>query len=84
MTKKTTLEDVAKLIVKQGKEINDLTDTVGHIVSTMATKDDLEKLDRKVDMIQVQVNSIEQQLRTTKADIRLGNLEQKVFGSARG
>jgi hypothetical protein len=30
-----------------------------------------------------QVNSIEPQLRDTKTEVRLGNLEDKVFGEAR-
>jgi hypothetical protein len=33
--------------------------------------------------LQTQVNSIEQQLRDTKTEIRLGNLEDAVFGKAR-
>lgn len=94
MAKKTTLEDVAKLIVKQGKEINDLTEVVGHIVSTMATKGDLSTMATKEDLerlatkeqltaVQMQVNSIEGQLRQTRIDVRLGDLEEKVFGQAR-
>jgi hypothetical protein len=42
----------------------------------MATKDQILAL-------QTQVNSIEQQLRDTKTEVRLGNLEHKVFGTAR-
>jgi hypothetical protein len=33
--------------------------------------------------VQIQVNSIEQQLRETKTEVRLGDLEEKVFGAAR-
>ncbi len=43
----------------------------------MATKEQLAGL-------QTQVNSIERQLRETKTEIRLGNLEEKVFGATRG
>jgi hypothetical protein len=61
---------------KQGKDIKDLTDSVAHIVKQMAAKSDIGTL-------QGQVNSIERQLRETKTEIRLGNLEEKVFGEAR-
>jgi hypothetical protein len=46
---------------------------VDKIERTMATKD-------QVLVLQTQVNSIEQQLRDTKTEIRLGTLEDKVFG----
>ena len=42
----------------------------------MATKD-------QVLALQTQANSIERQLRDTKTEIRLADLEEKVFGKAR-
>ena len=42
----------------------------------MATKQQLAGL-------QTQVNSIERQLRDTKIEVRLADLEEKVFGTAR-
>ena len=80
MAKKTTLEtlsvQMAKGFAKQGKEISDLTETVGFIVKNMATKD-------QVIALHTQVNSIERQLRETRTEIRLADLEEKVFGKVR-
>ena len=42
----------------------------------MATED-------QIIAVQTQVNSIERQLRDTKIETRLGDLEEKVFGEAR-
>ena len=73
MAKKTTLNEIGEMLA--------------HVVKHMATKDDITDLrhDLKGDIanLQTQVNSIEQQLRETKTEIRLGNLEEKVFGSPR-
>ena len=53
----------------------------------MATKDDVAELRRElkgdIAAVQSQVNSIEQQLRETRIGVRLGSLEEKVFGAAR-
>jgi hypothetical protein len=89
MDKKSTLETLATQIAegfaKQGKEIKDLTGTAAHVVKHMATKDDIASLrtELKGDIVRLgdQVNSIEQQLRDTKTEICLGNLEHKVFGT---
>ena len=55
-----------------------------HVVKHMATKDDVADLRRELKggivAVQTQVNSIEQQLRDTKTEIRLGNLEDAIFG----
>jgi hypothetical protein len=57
-----------------------------------AIAEDLARIDDRMDglatkeqvfSLQTQVNSIEQQLRDTKTEIRLGNLEEKVFGAPR-
>jgi hypothetical protein len=71
MTKKTTLNDLAQLIEK----------------GFAAAKDDLEdvkhELKGDIARVQVQVNSIEAQLRQGRYETRLGNLEEKVLGEAR-
>ncbi len=86
-TKKITLETLAKQIaegfVKQGKEIKDLSESVAFVVEHMATKDETATKDQVL-ALQTQVNSIEQQLRETRIEVRLGNLEEEVFGKARG
>ena len=74
--KKITLEtlsaQMAKGFAKQGKEINDLTETVGFVVKNMATKDDIAAIRRdmatkdQVIALHTQVNSIERQLRDMK------------------
>jgi hypothetical protein len=73
MAKETTL-----------KEIGDM---LSHVVKHMATKDDIADLRRElkgdIAAVQSQVNSIEQQLRETRIEVRLGSLEEKVFGAAR-
>ena len=87
MAKKITLEDIATQMAagfaKQGKEIHDLTDSVQHIVKHMATKEDVAEVKEQVAAVHTQVNSIERQLRETRTEVRLGNLEEKVFGGVR-
>ena len=69
MAKKTTL-----------KEIGDM---LAHVVKHMATKEDIADLRRelKADIarVQEQVTSIEAELRHGRYEVRLGNLEEKVF-----
>jgi hypothetical protein len=78
-----------KGFAKHGKEIHDLTESVAHVVKHMATKDDIAEVGRDMATkeqlagLQTQVNSIERQLRETKTEVRLGNLEEKVFGATR-
>src|SRR5205085_1851205 len=71
IAKKTTPSDLARLIEK----------------GFAAAKDDLNDLKHElkgdIARVQQQVNSIEAQLRETKIEIRLGNLEDKVFGAPR-
>lgn len=87
MAKNITLRDIASMITKQSKEVKDLTDSVGYIVKHMATKDDVAdlKIEIKGDIarVQEQVNSIEAELKYGRYETRLGNLEQKVFGTPR-
>jgi hypothetical protein len=87
MSKKTTLDDIAKILGTHGKEIRDLTASVAHVVKHMATKDDIADLKHAlkgdIARVQEQVNSIDGQLRDGRYEVRLGNLEEKVFGSPR-
>ncbi len=57
-----------------------------------AVAGDIARIDERIEglatkeqilTLQTQVNSIEQQLRETKTEVRLGALEEKVFGVAR-
>jgi hypothetical protein len=72
------------------KTIDDKIDTLTKVVETIAEHvvgiderlDSLATKDQIVDL-HTQVNSIERQLRETKTEIRLGALEDKVFGAAR-
>ena len=89
MAKKITLTDLAAMLAKQGKEIKDLAESVGHVVKHMATKEDIADIRREMATkeqfaaLHAQVNSIEAQLRETKIEVRLGNLEEEVFGAPR-
>ena len=90
--KKSTLDDIADILTKQGKifakhgkEIGNLAASVAHIVKHMATKDDIAelKIELKGDIgrVQEQVNSIEAELKYGRYESRLGKLEDKVFGA---
>ena len=90
MAKETTLNEIGEMLAKQGKEIHDLTETVGFVVKHMATKDDVAEVRRELkgDIVRVseQVASIETQLRDmrhVKLHSRVADLEEKVFGAAR-
>ena len=87
MAKKTTLDDIAKMLSAHGKEIRDLSASVAHVVKHMATKDDIADLKQElkgdIARVQEQVNSIETELKHGRYETRLGNLEQKVFGAPR-
>jgi len=65
--------------------LDELGDMLAHVVKHMATKEDLEKLATKEQLaaLHTQVSSIEQQLREGRYEVRLGNLEEKVFGAPR-
>jgi hypothetical protein len=75
MVKKTTLNELGEM----------LSHVVKHM-ETLATKDDLKKIDNKIDNLQIKVNGIEGQLRNmnhVKLVDRVCDLEEKVFGAAR-
>ena len=69
----TIVTGLAKTIEKSFASV---ADDIADIKRDMATKDQFIKL-------HTQVNSIEHQLRETRTEIRLGNLEEKVFGTTR-
>jgi hypothetical protein len=69
--------------------LNELGDMLAHVVKHMATKEDIADIRREMATkeqlaaLHTQVNSIEAQLRETKIEVRLGNLEEEVFGAPR-
>ena len=94
--KKVTLETLAAQIAagfaQHGKEIHDLTETVGFVLKHMATKDDIADIRKEmatkeqVVALHTQANSIETQLRDmkhTKLQSRVADLEERVFGEVR-
>ena len=92
MANKATLNDIAAMLTKQGKEIHDLTETVSLVVKHMATKDDIAAIrhdmatKNQIVALHTQVNSIETQFRGmkhTKLQGRVADLEDEVFGEAR-
>jgi phosphoenolpyruvate-protein kinase (PTS system EI component) len=90
ITLATLSAQMVKAFATQGKEIQDLTETLRFVVKQMATKDDIADLRRefKGDIVAVaqQVNSIETQLRDmrhTKLQSRVADLEEEVFGKTR-
>jgi hypothetical protein len=79
MAKKTTLNEIGEMLA--------------HVVKHMATKDDIAEIRKEMATkdqlftLQTQANSIETQLRDmkhTKLHARVADLEEKVFGRARG
>ena len=72
---------------KKKTTLNELGAMLEHVVKHMATKDDIADLRHElkggIATVQTQVNSIERQLRETKTEIRLSDLEEKVFGASR-
>ena len=83
MAKKITLDTLADQIAKMDARIergfasaDTKVKAIAEDIAKIATKDD-------VAAVHTQVSSIERQLRETKTEIRLGDLEQKVFGASR-
>ena len=70
-----------------GKKLDQIIGMLGDIVALTGTR--FDKIEREmatkeqVISLQTQVNSIERQLRETRTEVRLGDLEEKVFGAAR-
>lgn len=77
MAKKSLEQKIDALTSIVEKGFAAVAEDIGDIREKMATKD-------QVLALQTQVNSIEQQLRQTKSEVRLADLEEKVFGRARG
>jgi hypothetical protein len=69
--------------------LNELGEMLQHVVKHMATKTDLADLrnematKEQLAAVQMQVSSIEAQLRLGRYEQRLGKLEEEVFGKAR-
>ena len=74
MATKTTLATLAEQLSKMDARMERGFAAVADNISKLATKEQLTGL-------QTQVNSIEQQLRETKIEVRLGALEEKAFGA---
>ena len=82
---KITLATIASMLAEQGKEIKDLTESVGFVVKHMATKEETATKDQ-VFALQSQVNAIETDIRSmkhSKLEVRVADLEEKVFGKTR-
>jgi len=67
---------IEKMDGRMDKGFAAVADDIAEVRRTMATTDQIIAL-------QSQVNSIEHQLRDTKMELRLGDLEEKVFGAPR-
>ncbi len=69
------------------KKLDQIITMLGDVISVFGTR--FDKIERDMATkeqlagLQTQVNSIERQLRETKTDVRLGNLEEKAFASRR-
>jgi hypothetical protein len=78
--KKITLETLAAQLQKGFSSVDRkfmaLADDIADIKQTMATKE-------HVIALRTQVNSIEAQLKRSNVEIRLADLEEKVYGSPR-
>ena len=88
MTETITLASIAaqiqKLDTRMGTGFAAVAEDIADIKERTAIKDDLAKVDHKIDAVQIQVNSIERQLRETKTELRLSDHEEKAFGKVRG
>lgn len=84
MAKKITLEGLAKLITvgfaASDKKFAALAEDMTDIRKDMATKHQLIALHSQVDSIATQVRG----MKHDKLETRVTNLEEKVFGQARG
>ena len=76
MAKKLLEQKIDALTTIVEKGFAAVAEDIGDIREKMATNE-------QVLALHTQVNSIERQLRETKTELRLGALEEKVFGSAR-
>ena len=66
--------------------LNEIGDMLAHVAKHMATKDDIASLRTELGRHRSSrrsSDSIEQQLRDTKIEVRLGNIEQEIFGKTR-
>ena len=72
MAKKTTLNDLGAMLAKQGKEVHDLTETVGFVVKRMATNDQIVAPHTQVSAIKIDIRTMS-----------IADLEDEVFGTHR-
>jgi septal ring factor EnvC (AmiA/AmiB activator) len=72
-TKTTTLESLGTLITKGSestdKKITALAEDITDIKSTMATKDDIARLDTRLQNVETSLTSIEADLRSIRRDL---------------
>jgi phage-related tail fiber protein len=82
----TILANQRKILAEHGNAFKEQGYMLEHVVKHMATKEDLAELRHElkgdIASVQTQANSIERQLRETKTEVRLSNLEEKVFGAS--
>jgi hypothetical protein len=78
MVKKITLEMIAAQLTRMDERMEK-----GFAAVADEIADVRRELKGDIASVQMQVNSIEQQLRETKTEVRLGDLEERVFGAAR-
>jgi SepF-like predicted cell division protein (DUF552 family) len=89
MAKKTTLADIATQMQKGFTSLDAKIDKLDERMERgfAAIADDIadvrSELKGDIARVQEQVNSIEAQLRETKIEVRLGKLEEEVFGAPR-
>jgi hypothetical protein len=89
MARKITLESLAARMEKGFASVNGRMDHLESVVEKGFTAvagdiaDLRTELKGDIARVQEQVNSIEEQLRATKTEVRLGHLEEKVFSDAR-
>jgi hypothetical protein len=80
MTKKTTLNEI-------GDMLRHVVTIIGRMEETMTAKEDIADLRRElkgdIAGVHTQVTSMDRQLRETRTEIRLSDLEEKVFGEPR-
>jgi len=81
---------VDSMLTKHGKELRDLTDTVGFVVKNMATKDDIRELKDQIAGVDSKIAGTNRRLDTEamlRDDLaipkRVADLEEKTFGSSR-
>jgi hypothetical protein len=79
------LQTPRRMKTADGKKLDQIIAMLGDVVDAFGQR--FDKIERdmptkdQVLALETQVNSIEQQLRETRIEVRLGGLEEKVFGA---